>query len=169
MPSTAGSALRHLRVTTLIAIFVANLALIGIVAPSAASASGTKEIYGYSCCTGGFGSVNYHPGESVKLDWKRTALRSSVAPAKTLVLSANASGPFPTAAAAGKAFTGSHSNSGRTNFAASPLHVSDEETVSPVSLLHIPANAEKGFYLLTTVVVKGKNSSRGGVIFSVLP
>jgi hypothetical protein len=147
---------------------VANLALIGIVAPSAQSAPKLKKIYGYSCCTG-FGTINYHPGESIKLDWKSTALRSSDAAAKTLTLSASASGPFLTIAAANKAFTGSHSNSGRTNFAASPIHVSDEKAESPVMLLHVPANTGKGFYLLTTIVVKGTNSSRGGMIFNVVP
>ena len=34
--------------------------------------------------------------------------------------------------------------------------------------LHVPANAGKGFYLLTTLVVKGSNSARGGLIFNVV-
>lgn len=169
MSKRNGYSMRHLRATTLIAVLVANLALIGVDAPSAQGAQGLKEIYGYSCCTGGFGTVNYHPGESIKLEWKSTALRSSGAAAKTLTLSASASGPFLTVAAANKAFTGSHSNSGRTNFAASSTHVSDEKAVSPVMLLHVPANAGKGFYLLTTIVVKGANTSRGGLIFNVVP
>jgi hypothetical protein len=161
--------LHHLRVTTLIAILVANLALIGTFAPSAQSAQGTKEIYGYSCCSGGFGTVNYHPGETIKLDWIRSSLRSSAAPAKTVVLSASASGPFPTVAAAKKAFSGSHPTLGRTNFPATTLHVSDEKAERPVSLLHVPPSARTGFYELTIKIVKGKNSSGGGAIFAVKP
>ena len=168
MSTTSGSSLRHLRIATLITILLSNLALIGIVAPSPASAAKLNTIYGYSCCTG-FGTINYHPGESIKLSWKSTALRSSDAAPKTLTLSASASGPFPTVAAASKAFSGNHSNSGRMNFSASTTHVSDEKAASPVSLLHVPANAGKGFYLLTTIVVKGPNTSRGGLIFHVVP
>src|SRR5665213_1003679 len=108
MPRTTGWTLLQLRDTTLIAILIANLALIGIFAPSAQAASSTKEIYSYSCCGGGFGTVNYHPGEIIKFDWIRTALRSSGAPAKMVVLSVSASGPFPTIAAVKKAFSRSH-------------------------------------------------------------
>src|SRR5665213_2863190 len=118
MPRTTGWTLLHLRDTTLIAILIANLALIGIFAPSAQAASSTKEIYGYSCCGGGFGTVNYHPGETIKIDWIRTSLRSSAAPAKTVNLSLSASCPFPTLAAAKKAFSGSHPALGHTIFAA---------------------------------------------------
>jgi len=168
MSTTTGSFLRHLRVATLIAFLVANLALIGIVAPSAQSATNLKTIYGYTCCVG-FGTINYHPGETVKLEWKSAALRSSNAAAKTLTLSASASGPFLTIAAANKAFTGLHSNAGRTKFAAPPTHVSDEKAEHPVMLLHIPSSAGKGFYLLTTIVLKGSNTSRGGLIFNVKP
>lgn len=167
MTTSSYRSLRHPRIATLIAILVMNLA-VTVVAPSAQSAQGMKEIYGYSCCTG-FGTVNYHPGESVKLDWKSTALRSSDAAAKTLTLSVSASGPFPTVAAANKAFTSHHSNAGGTKFAAPSTHVSDEKPESPAVPLHIPANAAKGFYLLTTLVVKGANTSRGGLIFSVEP
>jgi len=167
MTTTNRSPLRHLRATTVITFLVASLSIIAI-APSAQSATKLKTIYGYSCCTG-FGTVNYHPGESIKLVWKSSALRSSDAAAKTLTLTASASGPFATIAAANKAFTQSHSNAGRTRFAASPTHVSDEKAESPIMLLHIPANAAKGFYLLTTIVVKGSNTSRGGLIFNVIP
>ncbi len=152
----------------MIATCVANLGFIVFVAPSAQSAQGMKEIYAYSCCTGGFGTVNYHAGDSIKLHWKSTALRPSNAAAKTLTLSASASGPFLTVAAASKAFTGLHSDAGRTKFAASSVRVSDEKAESPVMQLHVPANAGKGFYLLTTLVVKGSNSARGGLIFNVV-
>ena len=169
MPKPAGSTMHHFRVTTLIAFLVANLALIGIFAPSVASAQGTKEIYSYSCCGGGFGTVNYHPGEIIKIDWIRTALRSSGAPAKMVVLSVSASGPFPTIAAVKKAFSRSHPVLGRTVFSATTLQVSDEKIESPVSLLHVPPSAGRGFYELTIKIVKGKNSSGGGAIFSVRP
>ncbi|HEY5092183.1 MAG TPA: hypothetical protein VII60_02875 [Acidimicrobiales bacterium] len=166
MPKRTGSALHHLRVTTLIAFLVANLALIGIFAPSVASAT---EIYGYSCCGGGFGTVNYHPSEAIKIDWIQTALRSSGAPVKMVDLSAKASGPFPTIAAAKKAITGSHPVVGRTVFSATTLQVSDEKKESPVSLLHVPPSAGKGFYALTFKIVKGKNTGSGGLIFTVKP
>jgi hypothetical protein len=166
VPKAAGSTLHLLRVTTLIAFLVGNLSLIGIVTPSVASA---QEIYGYSCCGGGFGTVNYHPGEIIKIDWIRTALRTSGAPAKTVSLSVSASGPFPTIAAAKKAFSRSHPVLGRTVFSAPTLQVSDEKIESPVSLLHVPPSAGKGFYELTTKFVKGKNSSEGGAIFTVKP
>lgn len=169
MPRTTGRTLLHIRVSTLIATLAANLTLFGTFAPSAQAAQGTKEIYGYSCCGGGFGTVNYHPGETIKLDWKRTAVRASSAPAKTVYLSASASGPFSTVAAAEKAFSGSHRVLGHTIFASSKIHVSDQQAVSPVSLLHVPASATKGFYLLIFKVVKGKSSSSGGVIFTVKP
>jgi hypothetical protein len=169
MPRTTGWTLLHLRVATLIAILVANLTLISIFAPSAQAAQSTKEIYGYSCCGGGFGTINYHPGETIKIDWVRTSLRSSAAPAKTVFLSASASGPFPTIAAAKKAFSGSHPALGHTIFAATTLHVSDEKADSPVSLLHVPPSATTGFYELTIKIVKGKNSSGGGAIFTVKP
>lgn len=166
MPKLVGLTLHHLRVTTMIAFLMANLALIGIFAPSVASA---QEIYGYSCCGGGFGTVNYHPSEIIKIDWIRTALRSSGAPAKMVVLSASASGPFPTIAAAKKAFSSSHPVLGRTVFSANTLKVSDEKIESPVSLLHVPPSAGKGFYALTIKIVKGKNSSGGGLVFTVRP
>jgi hypothetical protein len=156
-------------VTALIAYLVATLAVIGIFAPSVASAGGLKEIYGYSCCGGGFGTVNYHPGETLKVDWIRHALRKSDASSTTIDLSVVASGPFPTIAAAQKAFTGSHPVLGRTVFSATTLQVSDEKIESPVSLLHVPSNAGTGFYELTVKRVKGKNSSGGGLVFSVKP
>jgi hypothetical protein len=166
MPTPARSTLHHLRVATLIAFLVANLALIGLFAPSVASAS---EIYGYSCCGGAFGTVNYHPGEIINIDWISKAVRSSGAPAKTVDLSASAFGPYPTIAAAQKAFTGSHPVVGRTVFSATTLRVSDEKKESPVSLLHVPPGAGKGFYALTIKIVKGKNSSGGGLVFTVKP
>ena len=169
MHRTTGCTLHHLRYTTLIAILVASLILIGIVALPAQSAQGANEIYGYSCCGGGFGTVNYHPGETIKLDWITTPVRSSGAPAKTVVLSASASGPFPTIAAAKKAISDSHPASGRTIFAATTLHVSDQKAERPVSLLHVPPSATKGFYELTIKIVKGKNSAGGGLIFTVKP
>jgi len=167
MPRTTGCTLRHLRFTTLITMLVTTFALVGVFAPSAAG--GTSEIYGYSCCGGGFGTVNYHPGETIKVDWIRTSLRSSGAPAKTIDLSVSASGPFPTVAAAKKAFSSSPLVVGRTNFAAPTLHVSDEKAEFPVSLLHVPPSAKKGFYELTIKIVKGKNSTGGGAIFTVRP
>jgi hypothetical protein len=160
---------RNARFASLIAILVSNFALIGIVLLPAQSAQGANEIYGYSCCGGGFGTVNYHPGETVKLVWITTPERSSGAPAKTVVLSASASGPFSTLAAAKKAISESRPASGRTNFAATTLHVSDEKAVSPVAQLHVPPRAAKGFYELTFKIVKGKNSAHGGLIFTVKP
>jgi hypothetical protein len=169
MPKLVGSTALQLRATALIAVLVANLALVGILAPPDASAGGLKEIYGYSCCGGGFGTVNYHPGETLKVDWIRTALRKSDASATTIDLSVTASGPFPTIAAAEKAISGSKSVLGRTVFSATTLKVSDEATVSPVSLLHVPANAKTGFYELTAKRVKGQNSSSGGLVFTIRP
>jgi hypothetical protein len=166
MPKRVSSTPHHLRFTTMIAFLVANLALVGIIAPSVASA---QEIYGYSCCGGGFGTVNYHPGEIIKIDWIGSAVRSSGAPAKMVALSASASGPFPTIAAAKKAFSVSHPVLGRTVFSANTLQVSDEKIESPVSLLHVPPSARKGFYALTIKIVKGKHSSGGGLVFTVKP
>jgi hypothetical protein len=125
-----------------------------------------KEIYGYSCCSGGFGTVNYHPGQTVKVDWIRTGLRKSDAASTTIVLSAKASGPFPTIAAAQAASTGA-SKLGRTIFLATTLHVSDEKIESPVSLLHVPAGARPGFYELKIKIIKEPNSKGGALIFSV--
>jgi hypothetical protein len=169
MPTLAVSNSRRFRVTTLIAVLVANLVLIGIVGPSGASAGGLKEIYGYSCCGGGFGTVNYHPGETLKVEWIRNALRKSDASPTTIDLSVMASGPFPTIAAVKKDFTGSHPVLGRTVFSAITLHVSDEKKVSPVSLLHVPVNAGTGYYEVTTKRVKGKDSSGGGLIIGIEP
>ena len=167
MPKAARSTSHHLRITTLIAVLVANVTFIGLFAPSSASAGGLKEIYGYSCCGGGFGTVNYHPGEVLKIEWIRTALRKSDASPTTIDLSVTASGPFPTVAAAQKAFTGTHPVLGRTVFAATTLHVSDEKKVNPISLLHVPSSAGTGFYELTTKRVKGNNSSGGGLVFTI--
>ncbi|MGD0054122.1 MAG: hypothetical protein ABSC34_01610 [Acidimicrobiales bacterium] len=152
---------------TLSAVLVANLALIGIFTPSVGSASGLKEIYGFSCCSGGFGTVNYHPGETLHVDWISTALRSSAAAAVTVVLSANASGPFPSIAAAKKALASSQKDVGRTIFSAPSLHVSDQKPEKPVSLLHVPPSAGTGFYELTLEVVKGENSKHFGLIFTI--
>jgi hypothetical protein len=169
MPKMTGPTSHHRWVETLIALLVANLTLIGVVAPSVASASGLKEIYGYSCCAGGFGTVNYHPGETLNVEWISTALRKSDASPVTIDLSVSASGPFSTIAALKKAFAGSHPALGRTNFSATTLHVSDEKKGSPVSVLHVPANAGKGYYEITVKRVKGSNSSGGGLIISILP
>jgi hypothetical protein len=166
VPTPAGSTLHHLRVATLIGFLVANLALVGIFAPSVASAA---EIYGFSCCGGGFGTVNYHPGETITIDWTQIAVRTSGAAPKTVDLSAKASGPFPTIAAAKEAITGSHPVLGRTVFSTTTLQVSDEKKGSPVSQLHVPASAGKGFYALVIKIVKGKNSSGGGLVFTVKP
>jgi hypothetical protein len=169
MPRLTGSTSHPRWVATLIAFLVASLVLIGFVAPSVASAGGLKEIYGYSCCAGGFGTVNYHPGETVDVEWISTALRKSDASPVTLDLSVSASGPFSTIAAVKKAFARSHPELGRTNFSATTLHVSDEKKGSPDSVLHVPANAGKGYYEITTKRVKGQNSSGGSLIVSILP
>jgi hypothetical protein len=147
---------------------VTNLTFIGFFAPYVASA-GLKEIYGFSCCSGGFGTVNYQAGETIEIDWKQTALRSSAAPATMIVLSAKASGPFTTIAAAKTAFFGSHPKLGRTVFSATTLHVSDEKVESPVSLLHVPPGVASGFYAFIFKIVKGKNSKGGELIFTVRP
>jgi predicted RNA binding protein YcfA (HicA-like mRNA interferase family) len=139
----------------MIAFLVANLALIGIFVPSVASAGGLNEIYGYSCCGGGFDTVNYHPGETLKVDWIRTALRKSVASSTTIDLSVTSSGPFTTIVAAEKAYKGSHPVLGRTKFSATTLQVSDEKIESPVSLLQVPASAGTGFYELTSRKLRG--------------
>jgi len=169
MPKLTGSTLRHFRVPTMVAVLVANLALLGIFSPSDASAGGLKEIYGYSCCGDGFGTVSYHSGEILKVDWIRSALRKSDASPTTIDLSLVASGPFPTIAALKKNFTRSHPVLGRTVFSATTLHVSDEKIASPVSVLHVPANAGAGYYELTIKKVKGSASSGGGLIFSITP
>jgi hypothetical protein len=166
MAKRDGFTLRQLRVATLIAFLVANLSLVGLFAPSATAA---QEVYGFSCCGGGFGTVNYHPGETIKVDWIQTALRLTGAPAKKIALSASASGPFVTIAAAKKALTGTHPVVGRTVFSATTLHVSDEKKASPVALLHVPPNAGRGFYALAFKIVKGKATGSGGLIFTVLP
>jgi hypothetical protein len=167
MPKLARTA-RPRWAATLMAFLVANLMFLGLFAPSVASAGGLKEIYGYSCCGGGFGTVNYHPGETLKVAWIRNALRKSDASPTTIELSMSASGPFPTIAAAQKVFTGSHPVLGRTKFSATTLNVSDEKIASPVSVLHVPANAGTGYYELTTKRVKGSASSTGGLVFGVV-
>lgn len=169
MTRTFGRTLQHLRDSTMIAILVSNLVLVGVVALPAQSAQGANEIYSFSCCGGGFGTVNYHPGETIKVDWITTPVRSSGAPSKTVTLSASAAGPFPTIAAAKKAIGNAHPAPGRTIFAATTLHVSDEKSASPVALLHVPPGAAKGFYDLNFKIVKGKNSASGGLIFTVKP
>jgi hypothetical protein len=166
MPTLHRSTLHRLRVTTLIAFLVANLSLVGLFA---ASATAAQEVYGFSCCGGGFGTVNYHPGETIKVDWKQTALRLTGAPAIKVALSASASGPFPTIAAAQRALTGTHPVVGRIVFAATTLHVSDEKKASPVALLHVPPNAGTGFYAFAFKILKGKATGSGGLIFSVRP
>jgi hypothetical protein len=166
MPKLKGSTVRHIRVATVFAFLVANLTLVGVFAPSATAA---QEVYGFSCCGGGFGTVNYHPGETIKVDWIQTAIRLTGAPAIKDTLSAHASGPFPTITAAKKALTGSHPVVGRTVFSATTLHVSDEKKASPVALLKVPSNAATGFYAFTFKIVKGKATGGGGLIFTVLP
>lgn len=166
MPTSSGHVVYRFRGATSIAFLVACLALVGVVTPSVASAQGTKEIYGFACCGGGFGTVNYHPGESVKVDWVKKGLRTGSL-SKTVVLSATASGPFATIAAVKTAITKGHS--GKTVFKATTLHVSDQITTTPVSLLHIPPNAAKGFYEFTFKIVKGSATGGGSLIFTVLP
>ncbi len=157
---------RRLRRTPVIAVIVANLALVGWLAPSIASAQGTKEIYGFSCCAGGFGTVNYHPGESVKIEWVKKGIRTG-ALSRTVDLSATASGPFLTIAAAKTAIT--KGKTGKTVFKATTLHISDQITTTPVSLLKIPSSAAKGFYKLTFKIVKESATGGGSLIFTVLP
>ena len=169
MSRTLGRTLDHLRDSTLIVILISSLALFGVVALPAHVAQGANEIYSFSCCGGGFGTVNYHPGEVIKVDWITTPARSSGAPAKMVTLSASAAGPFASVAAAKKAIGNAHPAPGRTIFAATTLHVSDEKSASPVALLHVPPSAAQGFYEFTFKVVKGKNSASGGFIFSVRP
>jgi hypothetical protein len=87
----------------------------------------------------------------------------------TVVLSAIASGPFPSLAAAKKALPNSHQGLGRTIFSAPSLHVSDQKAEKPVSLLHVAHSAGTGFYELTLRVVKEKNSKHFVLIFTILP
>jgi len=166
MALSSSSVVNRFRDTTLIAFLVACLALVSVVTPSVASAQGTKEIYGFSCCGGGFGTVNYHPGESVKVQWVKKGLRTG-ALARTVDLSAMASGPFATLAAAKSAITGHHS--GTKVFKAKTLVVSDQITSTPVSQLTIPTNAAKGFYVLTFKIVKESATGGGSLIFYVVP
>jgi hypothetical protein len=168
MPKRIGRAFHRLRSSSRISILVATLALAGVVAQPAQFAQGANEIYSFSCCSG-FGTVNYHPGETINLDWKTTPVRSSGAPVKTVALSASASGPFASVAAAEKAISESHPAPGKTAFTATTLHVSDQKSASPVSLLHVPASATRGFYELTFKIAKGKNTASGGLIFTVKP
>ncbi len=166
MPTRAATTLPHLRITTVIALLVANVALVGLFTPTPVSAA---EIYHFSCCGSSFGTVNYHRGETITLEWVKTPERSSGAPGKTVVLSATASGPFATVAALKASFARAHPQLGKTNFAANTLHVSDETTKTLVATLHVPTNAGVGFYELTEKIVKGSASATGGLIFTVRP
>ena len=167
MPRKTTGAVRRTWIATVSAILVANLALLGAVASPAGSASVSKEIYGYSCCGGGFGSTAYHPGEVIKVDWIRTASHSSHAPSKAVVLTASASGPFPSITVLKKAMTKSPPSYGPTSFAATPIHLSDQKASSPVSILRVPTTAKAGFYELTIMVVRGHSTSRSIGIFTI--
>jgi hypothetical protein len=167
MPRKAAGAVRRTWIATVSAILAANLALLCTVASPAGSASVSKEIYGYSCCSGGFGSTTYHPGEVIKVDWIRTASHSSHAPSKTVVLTASASGPFSSITVLKKAMTKSPPNYGRTSFVATPIDLSDQKTSSPVSILRVPTTAKARFYELTIIVVKGHSTSRSIGIFTI--
>ena len=166
MPTRVASTFQHLRVTTVIAFLVANLALVGLFTPTTLSAA---EIYQFSCCGSTFGTVNYHRGETITLEWVKTPERSSGGPGKTVVLSASASGPFATVATLKASFARAHPLLGKTNFSANTLHVSDETTKTLVATLHIPTNAGVGFYELTEKIVKGSASGKGSLIFTVKP
>jgi len=169
MPSKTAGSVRRIWIATVSGILAANLVLLGTVVSPAGSASATKEIYAYSCCSGGFGSRAYHPGEVIKVDWIRTANHSSHAPSKTVVLTAGASGPFPSITILKKAMTKSPPSLGRTSFASAPILLSDQKAASPVSILRVPATAKAGFYELTITVVKGHASSRSIGIFTIKP
>jgi hypothetical protein len=164
MPRKSAGALRRISIATMSAILFANLALLGTVA---APASAATEVYGYSCCAGGFGTTAYHPGQVIKVDWIRTAGHSSHATSKTVVLSLNASGPFPSIANLKKAMTKTPPSYGPTSFAAAPIHLSDQKAAHPISILRIPATAKAGFYELTIMVVKGHSTSSSVGIFTI--
>jgi len=157
MTSTTTS---HLRLATTIMVLAAGL-LGGLSTASAAQSSkGAKEIYGYSCCGGGFGTVSYHRGQVIHVEWIRTKVKLGYAPAKTIVLKLSASGPFPSIGALKKAFAGTHPRLGRTNFAAAPIRISNQKAVLPVSLLHVPSTAGAGFYAFTVEVVRATGTQR---------
>lgn len=152
-----------------VGILVTNLGLVGSGAPSAESASSPKEVYGYSCCGGGFGSSAYRPGQAISIDWIRTASGAKRLRSKTVELSASATGPFPSVSVLKQTLTKSPPGSGPLSFSASPIHVSDQSTASPVSILHVPAAAKPGYYALTITVVKGNFTSHSIGIFTIRP
>jgi hypothetical protein len=154
------------RAVAALAVVVATLALAG---PGASASKGPTELFGYSCCGGGFGTINYHPGEVVDVDWIRVPKHLMVTIAKTITLNVKASGPYASIALLKRSFAKSHPTYGKTNFAAAAIHVSDLKPASPVSVLRIPATAGTGFYEVTIHVQKGQASSGGGLIISVRP
>jgi hypothetical protein len=159
---------RRLQIVSAIGMLCVNLVVVGVSAGASQSSKGLKEIYGYSCCGGSFGKAPYHPGEVVKVDWIRTAVKSSNKPAKTVSLSVKASGPYPSISALKKAFTKPHPAYGKVNFAAATLRISDEKAASPVSMLRVPNNAGAGFYEISITVVKGKSSVTSGGIITIV-
>jgi hypothetical protein len=73
------------------------------------------QVYGYSCCGGGFGTTPYRPRPVIKVEWIRDSIKESAGPATTIVLEMTATGPLPTVRALKEASTTSHPSCGRTN------------------------------------------------------
>ncbi len=65
------------------------------------------------------------------------------------------------------AFARAHPEYGAFNAKAVPVRLSDQESAHPVSMIHIPSNAQVGFYELATSIHEGSVTTTDGTVIRV--
>jgi hypothetical protein len=106
--------------------------------------------YNYSCCTGWGTNTNVTPGETLHLDWYKSAVTPGDEHTATLTLTAFLSKHFASDAAIKSATkSGSFSiKSGPFSAAAGEIQLSNRAGTLPISSIRIPGNAKKGYYAI---------------------
>jgi hypothetical protein len=135
----------------------------------AETSKSSRTTFSYSCCTAYQVNTVYHPGGALKLQWIPKRDASNNYTATTITLSASISGPFRSVTSLKTDFSRSHPKLGVVNSKALTIRLSNRESAHPVSLIHIPANASKGFYELTTSIKDGPVTSGGGSVIRISP
>ena len=137
---------------------------------SSSALNGLPFSYSYTCCTGSLLNTVYHPGDIIAVHWIRSTGTPTRVRAASITLSTGLSGPYRTVTLLKTDSVGAHPQLGGTNVSAVPIRVMDTTIASPVSILRIPADAEAGYYNLTTSVgTKNLTVGGAGILRVALP